>query len=199
MGVDVSRGGRDESIIARLHGDWLDTLECIPGVEVPDGPTLGAHILRLRRDCAVVNVDAIGVGTSVVDFLHSNGVNHEPVTGSEKAQGQDASGHFTFKNRRAELWWKLREMLDPKNNPTIALPPDSQLRADLCAPRYTILEGNIIKVEPKPDIIKRIGRSPDRGDTVVYAFCDAELSSSLYDAAYGNTYNAVPKVKRSLG
>jgi hypothetical protein len=48
------------------------------------------------------------------------------------------------------------------------LPPDRELLIDLCAPTWKLTPRGI-QVEAKEDLIKRIGRSPDKGDAVVYA------------------------------
>ena len=179
MGVDPSRGGRDESILApkweSLEGEIIiDELIGIAGQAVPDGPTLGGHVLAHRRDQCPVQVDAIGVGTSVVDFLSGQGIHVEAITGSEKATRRDRTGVFRFRNQRTELYWNLREALDPANDPVLALPPDKKMLADLCAPTYKILEGNLLAVESKESISQRLGRSTDRGDAVVYATADRE-------------------------
>ncbi len=50
----------------------------------------------------------------------------------------------------------------------VALPPDSALMAELCAPQYQLTPSGI-KIEKKEDIIKRIGRSTDRADAVIMA------------------------------
>ena len=173
MGVDVSRGGKDESIISRRHLNWYDELVAIPGQDIPDGPTLGALVLQHRRDAAPVHVDAIGVGSSVVDFLRQQPIQCEPVTGSEKGLGKDKTGHFEFRNKRAQLIWQFREALDPVRS-TVALPPDSQLKADLCAYTWRIAEGNKIIVRSKEEIYKDIQRSTDRGDAVIYASVDTQ-------------------------
>jgi hypothetical protein len=79
---------------------------------------------------------------------------------------------------RSQIWWQFREMLDPKIGLGIALPPDSELKADLCAPLWTLTPSGIL-IESKEDQVtatgvripglkRRLGRSPDRGDAVVY-------------------------------
>ena len=50
----------------------------------------------------------------------------------------------------------------------MALPPDPELKADLCAPTWKLTARGIL-VESKEDINARIGRSPDKGDSLVYA------------------------------
>ena len=169
MGVDVSRGGRDESILAPRHGNWFAELTCIPGHEVPDGPTLVGRIVGIRRNGCPVQVDAIGVGTSVVDTLRENDIQCEALTGSEKATSKDRTGTFKFRNKRAQWYWEMREVLDPASGNNICLPPDNQLKSDLCAPIFRIGEGSVLTVEGKDSIYRRLQRSTDRGDAVVYA------------------------------
>ncbi|WP_019646188.1 terminase [Novispirillum itersonii] len=168
MGVDVARGGRDESIIARRHGVWFDQLVCLPGPASPDGPTLAGQVITLRRDRAPVHIDIVGWGSSPYDFLRGNGVQTLGINGAAKSNGITRDGRLRFVNLRAELWWRLREALDPTAPQPLALPPDPQLRADLCAPKWHLTPSGI-QVEKKEDLKGRIGRSPDRGDAVVLA------------------------------
>lgn len=180
-GVDVARGGRDETIVSRRHGTWYDELLCYPGQSTPDGPTVASLAIAARRDKAPVHIDVVGWGASAYDFLVENGIQTIPVNGANKVVGLTREGAMRFTNRRAELWWRLRETLDPTNPDPIALPPDTRLRSDLCAPRWE-LRTNGILIESKDDLLKRIGRSPDRGDAVVYALIatdkDRERSTS---------------------
>jgi hypothetical protein len=168
MGVDVARGGRDETIIARRHGVWFDELVAMPGTATPDGPTVAGQVIPLRRDAAPVHVDVVGWGSSAYDFLVDNKVHAVPVNGANKASGRTADGQLSFANKRAEIWWRMREALDPMNPDPIALPNDAKLKADLCAPRWKLITTGIL-VESKEEILRRIGRSPDRGDAAVYA------------------------------
>lgn len=170
IGVDVSRGGRDESILSPRHNNWFDRLTCIPGNEVPNAGALVGRIVAQRRNGCPVQVDAIGVGTGVVDLLRENDIQCEALTGSETNKAiRDRTGTFVYRNKRSMWWWQMREVLDPASGNNICLPPDTQLKADLCAPTFEILEGNKLAVEGKKHISKRLGRSPDRGDAVVYA------------------------------
>ena len=53
---------------------------------------------------------------------------------------------------------------------TIALPPDKELLADLTAPTFETRSGKggmVIHLEPKEKLVKRLGRSPDKGDATV--------------------------------
>ncbi|KAA5605517.1 terminase [Roseospira marina] len=171
MGVDPARGGRDEFVAACRHGAWIDELKTCPGTETPDGAYGSAFVVQHRRDDAPVHIDVIGWGSSTTDFLATNGVHVVPVNGAAGSTGLTRQGDLPFVNLRAEVWWRAREALDPAGADPIALPPDARLRADLCAPKWTLRNGGIL-VEAKEEIQARIGRSPDRGDAVVYSLID---------------------------
>jgi hypothetical protein len=97
------------------------------------------------------------------------GYNANPINVSAGSTYKDASGKLTMLNLRAELYWRMRDELDPANNSTSALPNDPELLRDLCSARYQPMAGGKVKVESKKDIKLRIGRSPDKGDCVLLA------------------------------
>lgn len=168
MGVDVARGGKDQTVIARRHGMWFDEPLPYPGRETPDGPAVAGLVIASMRDKAPIHIDVIGVGSSPYDFLKNAGQHVLGINVSEASHGRDKSGMLEFFNLRSELWWKYREALDPANNTGIALPPSQTLKADLCAPKWE-LRGKKIKVESRDDIVDRIGRSPDFGSAYILA------------------------------
>jgi len=169
VGVDPSRGGADETVIAKLYGTWFDKLIVHPGANVPDGPT-GANLVEDEMETdAPIAVDGIGIGSSVYDHLRPK---HKQVSNVNVGAGsvvRDKSGRFGFSNLRSQIAWQFREALDPSSGEDIALPDDPQLRNDLRAMRYKVVGGKI-QVEPKDDIKKRLNRSPDRGDAVLLAW-----------------------------
>ena len=56
-----------------------------------------------------------------------------------------------------------------RSGSSIALPNDPLLEADLAAPIFEVGPRGV-KIESKEDIVKRLSRSPDRGDAVVMAW-----------------------------
>ena len=191
MGVDVARGGKDNTIIARRHGNWFAKSLLYPGKDTPDGPTIAGLVIAARRDNAPVNIDVIGVGSSPYDFLRDMKVQVLGVNVSEASGSADKSGILGFFNLRSELYWKFREGLDPANNKGWALHPDPQLLADLCAPKWSV-QARKIKVESREDIIKRIGRSPDWASAHILAAMDAPkvgLLKALRDAGMVKEYD----------
>jgi hypothetical protein len=171
LGVDVARGGRDSTVMARRHGMWFDEPLAYPGSDTPDGPAVAGLALAAKRDGAVIHLDVIGVGSSPYDFLRSAGQQVVGVNVAEAARGRDKSGRLGFFNLRTELWWRMREALDPANNTGICLPSDPRLLADLTAPRWS-MSGATVKVESREDIVKRIGRSPDFGSAYILGLMD---------------------------
>jgi hypothetical protein len=171
IGVDVARGGKDETILGRRHGMWFDIPLAYPGKATPDGPVVAGLTMGASRDQAVIHIDVIGVGASPYDFLMEARQQVVGVNVSEAPTGTDRSGRLRFRNLRSELWWRMREALDPVNNTGICLPPDPRLLADLCAPTWELV-GSLVYVASREDIVKRIGRSPDYGSAYILALMD---------------------------
>lgn len=169
LGVDVARGGKDKTVLAQRYGNWFGELEKHPGTSTPDGPAVARLVMAAQRDGCAILLDIIGVGGAVYDTLQSHAIRSTPVNFAAGSDATDKSGKLGFVNLRAELYWKFREALDPTSGEEIALPPDSELLADLCAPRWKLMARGI-QIEAKEDIVKRIGRSTDCGDAVVLAF-----------------------------
>lgn len=172
MGVDVARGGRDSTVICTRHeGNWYDRLLKLPGTSTPDGETVAGQVIAKRRDSAPIHLDVIGVGSSPYDLLRIARQQVIGVNVAEKSVASDRSGRLRFANLRSELWWKLREELDPANDTGICLPPDPELLADLAAPNWSMV-GMRVQVESREDIYARIGRSPDCASALILARLD---------------------------
>lgn len=178
LGVDVARGGRDNTIIFRRHDMWFDVPLVYAGTATPDGPTVAGLAIAANRDQSPIHIDVIGVGSSPYDFLKESNQQVVGVNVSESATGLDKSGRLRFKNLRSELWWRMREALDPTNNTGICLPPDPKLLADLCAPTWS-LSGSTIYVASREEIIAKIGRSPDYGSAICLALIDTPKRAFL--------------------
>jgi len=173
VGADIARGGRDRMSIVKLHGNWCAPIECYPGRAIPDGPTGAALLLPFILQGIPVGVDIISIGSSVYDSLVAaadrqvalvRGINF----GAGASDLTDRGGKLEFKNIRAAAYWKLREALDPDNGDDFALPDDPELREELCAAHFKVTASGI-QVEPKEDIIARLGHSPDKADALALA------------------------------
>lgn len=179
MGIDVARGGKDNTVLARRHGMWFDEPLKYPGKTTPDGPATAGLAVANNRDNAPMHIDVVGVGSSPYDFLRHAKQQVIAINGAETSGQTDQSGKLKFGNLRTQLWWRFREALDPVNNTGIALPVDRQLLVELCAPEWKPSRLPTIYVESREEIIKRIGRSPDLASAYIMALLDTPKASSF--------------------
>lgn len=174
IGVDVAMGGKDQTVIARRHGDWFDAPVVYEGKQCKDGATIAGYVFATASaggSGAPIHVDLFGVGAEPYGHLMQMGQHVFGVNVGDKASGTDKSGRLTFDNMRSMLWWRMREALDPTNGRQIALPQDQRLLADLCAPCWE-RHGNRICVEERKAIVTKLGRSPDYASAYLLALMD---------------------------
>ncbi len=188
-GVDVARGGHDNSIIFRRHGMWWDEPLVYPGTQTPDGPTLAAYIIASIRDRAPVHIDIVGVGSSPYDFMKYARFQVAGINGGEKSNEKDKAGVMGFSNVKSCIWWRAREAFDPANNTGISIPRNDMLLKDLTSLTWKP-EGPRIRVESRKDIIKRIGRSPDWGSAFVLSLMKtAKVDDNERSVGRGGNYD----------
>lgn len=171
LASDIAQGGGDDTTLVARYDGWFSEIEAHPGSETPTGNEVAGLIISKRRNGAAIIIDmGGGYGGATMMRLKDNGIDVVGHKGSEKSVRKTVDQQFGFFNKRAELYWRFREALDPAQDggSHIALPDDPQLVSDLTAPRFTITPTGI-KITPKVDVVKELGRSPDRGDCVVMA------------------------------
>ena len=186
IGADVAQGGNDRSVLAKRHDGYYPKLEVKQGKETPDGKTYGGWVIANRRDGAKVIIDiGGGWGGDAYAHLRENGVNAVGYMGVKTTMLKTADNTLGFANVRSMAYWRFREALDPSQpgGSPIALPPDAEMVADLCAPTYEVVSsgkrGAIIKAESKEDVCDRLKRSTDKGDAVVMAWTDGMKQSNM--------------------
>jgi hypothetical protein len=158
--LDVARYGSDRTVMyrnrgfqIRLQAEWgqKDTEET--------ADIVFAQLMKHYPVAIPINVDAIGVGAGVHDKLRRKGAKVRAIYGSEKARNPKR-----FKNRRAEMYWTLRTLMD---DGLIDLDPeDDVLSAQLGSIRWWEDAAGRIVVEGKDDMKSRGLPSPDRADCV---------------------------------
>ncbi len=172
LGVDVAMEGKDSTCLAPRYGLTIGELVKRKGKDTPDGASICDLILKAGGGVEHVptNIDTIGIGKSAYDsaiLLGYKGI--YAIVVSESTNWKDPRvPAIRFGNLRAAMMWKVRSLLDPEGGDDdcrLALPPDRELAADLCAPHYRMAVSGLF-VESKDDIRKRIGRSTDAADSV---------------------------------
>ena len=167
---------------------------------------------RAATSKAFAFVDSIGIGAGVVSRMaeitnrvagHPRScrgcdepLKVEPVCGADDAEGTvlDAGvmkpAKEVFKNKRAQVWWNLRECLNPANAELIGLTRDDDLSAQLSCIKWRTASDSRIEIEPKlgtgPNwgIKSRLGFSPNKADAVSYAAWGSKRSvHGEYEAA----------------
>jgi hypothetical protein len=190
IGADVAMGGKDRFIIAKRYVQWYDKLATRPGKETPT-PNAGAgFILSEQRDGCQINIDmGGGYGSGVLAFLKQNDAcSVMGFVPSGSSMGKSACGKYRFRNLRAEAYWRFREALDPDGPYRIMLPPDPELKAELCIhKRRELGPDGLITIQEKSEIISDLGRSPDKADAVIIAWFTGKNRSKPQGGIYGYT------------
>lgn len=168
VGIDPSRGGKDKTGLSKRYDNWFDEVKSWAGVIVKDGAILAELARQEIGDVEpmYINIDVNGIGSSAYDHIKTMYRNVIPFNSAEGSTYRDKSGKLKMRNKRAEMYWRMRDALDPNGGDDLALPPDNELLADLCSARYQVSSAGVL-VEEKDKIKERIGRSPDVGEAVM--------------------------------
>lgn len=198
MASDIAQGGKAENVIAFRHLGWYGKLIATKGKDTPDGSGTAGLILSQRTDnCRVVIDMGGGYGGEVFRILKDNGIEVIAYKGNNTSLLRTTDGQLKFANKRSASLWKFREALDP-NQPggsNIALDPEDQLLfQDLTTPTFTVTTRGIT-AETKEDVIEKLGRSPDRGDSVIMAWSEGPKTvADPYGSGNGMMKSNVPQV-----
>ncbi len=205
LGGDVARFGDDSSAKAPMRGRTVLPVTSWHAFDLMYTSGQFAADLRAEtaedplthvRKSAYAFIDVVGMGGGPVDRLVEQQIPNAYITGVDC--GEDAENDVlhgdkvrpakeVFVNKRSQMWWNLRECLDPAaKNPAklISLPIDLELQAQLTEVKYRIVSDGRIEVEPKASrdtglgtrwgLKQRLGHSPDKADAVVLAVWGAE-------------------------
>lgn len=189
VGIDAARGGKDKMVISKRYDNYFSELIRIPGSRVPDGQAAFNLTARALGDeePGSINIDVIGIGSSPYDFLKEE-YNTHAVNVASGSRFRDRTGKYKMRNLRAEVYWKLREALDPDHGDNLILPDDKELLADLAAVTYKITASGI-QIESKDDIKERIGRSPDAGEALILSHYMPEHDGKTQDSDHNPFYD----------
>lgn len=159
--LDVARYGQDLSVLYRNRGGVIRLVDKWAKEDTMQSAGRMARILLthgISRPPA--NIDTIGIGAGVYDRLREQRFNVAPYQGSSRAINP-----VRFKNRRSEVWWTFRELME---DGAIDLDPaDEKLGAELTAMKWSTDSAGRIILESKEDFIDRLGYSPNHADAAV--------------------------------
>jgi hypothetical protein len=166
-GVDVGRGGDPSVLVKRIDNRMMYAYQWV------DDNTMSTtgEILRVRDDLGIIKIDMIGVGAGVFQRIAELG---HPVIGVDSRNKPSPEHENEFLNLRAEMWFHLRYLfyLQYTTGNIISIPDDDELTEELTAVKFKTPSDGKIKVEDKEEIRKRLGRSPNKADAMVYCYAD---------------------------
>ncbi len=184
LAADVARYGNNNSVIGIRTGSVMTIMETYSGC---DTMQVAGQINRLAYDHQPESlmIDCIGIGSGVVDRLIELG------TEGVIAVNVSLSPHNSerFANKRAELYWGLRERFRLGD---IRIPADrgyqvEKLVEELSAIKYRINSMGKIQLESKDDMRSRGLSSPDHADML------AMLFDSTWDFDWNSANAQYPK------
>ncbi len=194
ISCDPARYGDDETVIYCLENTTIKEQE-IYGKKGLMHTANVLHVLSRKYDNALIAVDVCGLGAGLVDRLIEMGDNVIGVDNAARSEEPE-----TYHNLRSEIWCKAADMF--AGGDVQLRSSDTQLKGQLSTPVYAFRNGKIL-IEPKADIKKRLGRSPDRADAYVNGlwalqFVDGQLvggkdayADDYEDEPYGGEYSAM--------
>jgi len=161
IGVDPARFGDDRSVIVLRQGLRMEPPMVFTGI---DNMSLAAAVANVieDRDPDAVFIDS-GAGAGVIDRLRQLG--YDVI---EVPFGGKASNPNLFVNKRAEMWWGVKEWIDMGG----VLPERTDLLTELSTPTYWYDSVGKRCLESKDEIKKRLqgGGSPDIADALALTF-----------------------------
>jgi hypothetical protein len=188
-------------VLAPRYDAWFDKLQVVPGVQTPGGTDVAGLVVSKRRDNALVVIDiGGGWGGDAYAHLKANDVECIGYMGIKESVRRTVDNQLRFTNVRSEAYWRLREALNPDQvgGSPVMLPPDRILLADLCSPKFEVTPRGI-KVEAKVELVKRIKRSPDRGDAVAMCnYAGPKAATHLKSWEQGNIGRRRPLQSRAI-
>lgn len=197
MGVDVARYGGDKTVFAIRDRHAFRYIEAYQGkdlmhtvarVQMLAGfPIFDADGNPIIPDpCGwvefghkispnAVALDDTGLGGGATDRLRELNFGLMPID-----FGMRAIEYWKYANMRAEMYFTMARSLNSSLEPpgAMAIPPEYEFVCrELLQPHYTFTSSQQIKLEPKKDIKKRLGRSPDHADALALTY--APLAPSM--------------------
>lgn len=168
VSCDPARFGDDRTVIYGFKGAEVIKKEVLGQRSTMES---AGYIAKMGQDIGanLYSVEATGIGAGIVDRLRELG---KTVIGIEPAERSIYPERFV--NLRTEIYWNAREMFEKRK---VKIDLDEELIAELSSVKYKMGSDQKIRLEPKDETKKRLGKSPDLADAYcfgLYALKDAK-------------------------
>jgi len=166
-GVDVARGGDDDTVFISRKGLKTTGCKVIPSSGLPPNAKLvfladELEIFVGRDKNMLIKIDDTGVGGGLTDIMEDRNYNVVPINFQQKANDPDK-----YPNMISEMWFEVAKFIHE-----IACPEDDRLRKELVNRKYLPeldKKGRRV-VESKKDYKGRGFPSPDMADAFLLCF-----------------------------
>lgn len=168
LAADIARSGSDETVVYGNRGGVVRRRHSARG---QDTMATTGRLVALAKDTGskvTIVVDEAGLGGGVVDRLREQrGWRVVAFNAAHRPRDPDR-----FVNRRAEVFWTLRELL--RGGELDLDPDDRELARQLGALRWSLNSRGRIRIESKDDMRARGVASPDRADAVAMSVATSD-------------------------
>lgn len=186
-GLDVASSGDDSSALTRMVGNVIEYIDLF---KEPDLMKQADYVAsKIYPKTAPIGVDENGIGLGLGQRLKQMGFRVLGFKGSTKSKSRTEDGQLGFENVRCEMWWRIREALNPNSRSLsvlksgIVIPDNSILVGDLTAPRYEVRGAGMdakIWVDPTDEIKRKTGRSPDAAMALALALMTKKFGHTKF-------------------
>lgn len=168
-GLDPARFGDDSTALVVRQGRAVIVSKTYDRHDVMEVAGIATRLLTTNPSIKMLFVDMIGIGAGVVDRLHELGFTDRVlgVNFASRASDEDA-----YVNKRSECWGEMAEWT--KNG---TLPEGDEWLADVTSTAFKYDSRGRIKLEPKEDVKKESGKSPDLADALALTFAEPVINA----------------------
>lgn len=175
FGVDPARLGGDSFRVCHRKGRNVTDLYSFP----PSGLEEAINRLKQKIDRykpSIVNIDCGGLGVAVYDRLRADGYS----TIVRKVDfGGAANAPDKYRNKRAEMYASARDWLnDQPCSIRLDQKTGDMLQSELAVIKPKWVNNSQLLMQPKEEIKKELGYSPDAADAFVLTFAQAIASTA---------------------
>ena len=165
VGIDVAGPGKGETAVTVRAGANIIAHKCWNEREPVKLQGAVVNFLeRWRSRVQCINVDATGMGHYFPTAL--SGYVIQPINFGEEPKNRGKRWAVPCANRKAEMYWRTREVLDAGELRGL----DDDMISQAVQVRFSYDLRGQVAIEPKKAAARRGVRSPDRWESVVLAF-----------------------------
>lgn len=208
IGVDVSATGGDEYVVAVADGENVSIAYRSSGLDNQDQTVLADEVFKIAKqqlsimqsriargfldsESVVLRIDKGGLGPAVRDIIKKL-IRQEGLVDHIRVEDIDFSERafdaVRFKNKRAEMYWKLRE---DTRHAKVVLVADEVASRDEIVEQLSVTRLKVSDVdrryglESKKDMKARRVSSPDLADAIALAVYDVGYTPAIINAVPG--------------